>query len=418
MKNVSKYMAEIFRFALVGVIAAGIQYVLFWFTEPHMPYRLAFLMSFFISVIFNYIASTLFTFKVSGSPRKLASFIGGHICNLFIQWLGLELFSLILPHRFAMLASMACAFPINFLIIKYILTTNMKTFISYLKLLRVEQWVKNLFVFLPIFFDSKIFDVNYLIPTAWTALMFSLVCSMVYIMNDIKDVEADRNHPEKCKRPIAAGIISVRMASVVWLLCLCGAAAIGVFAPVNIGASMIIASYFVLQILYTFWLKKVSIIDVAIIALGFVLRVISGGVASDTMVSPWIIVMTFLITLFMAFAKRRDDVLLLEQGLAKPRKNTDRYSLAFINIVLSILASVTVVAYLLYCLSPSVIEHYHTDKLYITSIFVLLALLHYLQLALVDNKSGNPTKILLHDYFIQAMIVLFVVFFGLIIYVF
>ena len=294
----------------------------------------------------------------------------------------------------------------------------MKTFISYLKLLRVDQWIKNLFVFLPIFFDRKFFELEYLIPTAWTALMFSLVCSMVYIINDIKDVDADRNHPEKCKRPIAAGVISTRMASFVWLLCLCGAVAIGVFAPVNIVVSIIIVSYFVLQILYTFWLKKVAILDVSIIALGFVLRVMSGGVASGTQVSPWIVVMTFLITLFMAFAKRRDDVLLLEQGSAKPRANTDRYSLVFINAVLSILASITVVAYLLYCLSPSVIEHYNSDKLYITSIFVLLALLHYLQLALVDNKSGNPTKILLHDHFVQAMILLFVVSFGLIIYVF
>lgn len=417
MQIQKSHIKELMRFVLVGAIAAGIQYVLFWFTEPHMPYRLAFLLSFFVSVAFNYVASTLFTFRVSGSTRKFASFVGGHICNLFIQWLGLELFSLILTHRLAMLASMACAFPINFLIIKYILTTNMKSLIAYLKLLRVDQWVKNLFVFLPIFFDGKILDVEYLIPTAWTALMFSLVCSMVYIMNDIKDVEADRRHPEKCKRPIAAGLISSKMAMLVWLICLCGAVCIALFAPVNMGASLIILTYFVLQILYTFWLKRISIIDVAIIAIGFVLRVMSGGVATDTMVSPWIIVMTFLITLFMAFAKRRDDVLLMEQGLAKPRKNSDRYSLAFINIVLSILASITMVAYLLYCLSPSVIEHYHTDKLYITSIFVLLALLHYLQLALVDNKSGNPTKILLKDHFIQAMILLFVISFGLIIYV-
>lgn len=288
---------------------------------------------------------------------------------------------------------------------------------SILQLLRVEQWVKNIFCFLPIFFDQKLFNVDYVLPTVWCAVMFSLVSSVVYIINDWKDISYDRQHPIKCFRPLASGVVKPIEAGLVIVALAIVVSVIAITTNVSQLVCVIVAIYFVMQMLYTFWLKNVAIIDVSIIAIGFVLRVEEGGAAAGVEISQWIIVMTFLITLFMAFAKRRDDVVLMQNNGNKPRYNSDRYSLDFVNISLGVLSAITVVAYLLYCFTPEVVERYGTDKLYITSIFVLLGLLHYLQLAIVDNKSASPTKILLKDHFIQLMIVLFVLTFAVIIYV-
>ena len=163
-------------------------------------------------------------------------------------------------------------------------------------------------------------------------------------------------------------------------------------------------------------LKQYAILDVCIVALGFVLRIFVGGIATSVVLSKWIVLMTFLLTLFLSFAKRRDDVVRMNDTGEAPRKNTIRYNLTFINQAITIAASVTLVCYIMYTVSPEVVERFHTDKLYLTSVFVLLGLLRYIQLAVVDKRSGDPTKVMLKDLFIQLIVLLWCLSFFIIIY--
>ena len=163
-------------------------------------------------------------------------------------------------------------------------------------------------------------------------------------------------------------------------------------------------------------LKQYAIIDVCTIAVGFVLRVLAGGAATGIVLSTWIVLMTFLLTLFLSLAKRRDDVLRMNKTGEAPRKNTTRYNLTFINQAITITAAVTLVCYIMYTVSPDVIDCHHTQYLYLTSIFVFIGLLRYLQIAMVDQDSGDPTKVIWHDRFTQVTILLWGLTFLIIIY--
>ena len=153
-----------------------------------------------------------------------------------------------------------------------------------------------------------------------------------------------------------------------------------------------------------------------IIAFGFVLRLLAGGFATGIVLSKWIVLMTFLLTLFLSFAKRRDDVLRMNETGEAPRKNTIRYNLTFINEAITITAGVTLVCYIMYTVSPEVVQNFHTDYLYLTSIFVLVGLLRYIQIAVVDKKSGDPTKVILRDTFTQLVVLAWGLAFLVIIY--
>ena len=178
----------------------------------------------------------------------------------------------------------------------------------------------------------------------------------------------------------------------------------------------ILVVYYVLNMLYCAKLKDYAIIDVCIIAFGFVLRLLAGGFATGIVLSKWIVLMTFLLTLFLSFAKRRDDVLRMNETGEAPRKNTIRYNLTFINEAITITAGVTLVCYIMYTVSPEVVQNFHTDYLYLTSVFVLVGLLRYIQLAVVDKKSGDPTKVILRDRFIQLIVLAWGLAFLVIIY--
>ena len=157
----------------------------------------------------------------------------------------------------------------------------------------------------------------------------------------------------------------------------------------------VIAFYWLLNIGYCLKLKQYAIIDVCIVAFGFVLRVLAGGVSTSIHLSKWIVLMTFLLMLFLSFAKRRDDVVRMNETGHAPRQNTIRYNLTFINQAITITSSVTLVCYIMYTVSPETIQNFHTDYLYLTSVFVLVGLLRYIQIAVVDKKSGDPTKVIL-----------------------
>ena len=291
-----------------------------------------------------------------------------------------------------------------------------KGFAAWMRLIRPKQWIKNAFIFVPLFFGGALFHADALLCGIITFISFSFAASSIYCLNDIIDVEADRRHPVKCHRPIASGAISIHHAYILMLLMF--ALSIGIVCVLgSLEVIGIITFYWLLNLAYCGKLKQYAIIDVCIVAFGFVLRLLAGGVATHIMLSKWIVLMTFLITLFMSFAKRRDDVLRMEKTGEAPRKNTIRYNLTFINQAITITASVTLVCYIMYTVSPEVIENFHTDYLYLTSVFVLVGLLRYIQIAVVDQESGDPTKIILRDRITQCIVLGWLLSFLFIIYI-
>lgn len=291
-------------------------------------------------------------------------------------------------------------------------------------LLRPQQWSKNLFIYLPVFFNRQINDTDSILTCSITFIAFSLIASSIYCFNDIHDVNKDRVHAKKKLRPIASGKITIRTAYFIMfslilagiLLLQLGFYLLGKDSAATIKAIGIISLYFLMNIAYCIKLKQIPILDTFIIATGFVLRILIGGYTTDINLSQWIIVMTFLLALFLAFAKRRDDVIIYTQTGIQTRKSIERYNLEFMNQALSIIAAVTMVSYILYTVSPEVISRMHSDNLFITAIFVLAGLLRYLQITLVDINSGSPTAILLSDRFIQCCICGWMLSFTLIIY--
>ena len=279
-----------------------------------------------------------------------------------------------------------------------------------IKLIRPWQWLKNVFVFIPMFFGGSLLDPSDIRASVLTFMAYSLIASSVYCFNDINDVEADRRHPVKCRRPLASGALPLASAWVVMALMLVLAAAV-----VTMLGDLLF--YYVMNLCYCARLKQYAIVDVCVVAFGFVLRVLAGGYATDIVPSKWLVLMTFLLTLFLSFAKRRDDVLRMNETGEPPRKNTIRYNLTFINQAITVSASVTLVCYIMYTVSPEVVDRFGSDMLYLTSVFVLLGLLRYMQITVVDKKSGDPTKMMLHDRFTQLVVLAWALTFLVLIYV-
>ncbi len=286
-----------------------------------------------------------------------------------------------------------------------------------IRLVRPKQWLKNMFVFIPLFFGGSLLNGEAIIAAVIAFCSFSLAASAIYCLNDIVDVEADRRHAVKCKRPLASGAISVKAAQALMALLVLLSLVILLLLRQNVWETMaVVVFYIVLNIAYCFKLKQYAIVDVCVIAFGFVLRILAGGIATDIILSNWLVLMTFLLTLFLSFTKRRDDVVQMNQTGEPPRKNTIRYNITFINQAITITASVTLVCYIMYTVSPEVTVRFHTQHLYLTTIFVLLGLLRYIQLTVVDEMSGDPTKIILRDRFIQLIVVGWIMAFLVIIY--
>ena len=231
-------------------------------------------------------------------------------------------------------------------------------------------------------------------------------------------MEADRKHPKKCKRPIAAGVISKVQALLLVTLCLGVAFAIASMLDSYAQWKVmgILGVYIVMNIAYCLKLKQMAIVDVFIIAVGFVLRIFVGGFATGVVLSQWIVLMTFLLALFLAFAKRRDDVVIYEDTGVLARKNVNRYNLPFMNQVIGVVSSITMVCYIMYTVDPEVIARMGSRYVYLTSVFVLAGIIRYLQLTIVDVKSGSPTKVLMKDRFVQCSIIGWIITFVLIIY--
>ena len=291
--------------------------------------------------------------------------------------------------------------------------------VKYLKLLRVEQWVKNLFVFAPLFFSGNVTNSDLLIKSIFAFVIFSIAASSVYIINDYSDIEQDRKHPEKKNRPLASGAISKKTALIFLVFLIFLDIALKYFGYHYFHQDIwkfcvIILFYFIMNIAYTFKLKHVAIVDVCIISIGFVLRVLAGGYITGIYISQWAILLTFVLALVLAIGKRRGE-LINAQISGRTRKSLDGYNVQFADIALSISVTLAIVCYLMFTLSPEVQQRFH-PRVFYTVIFVVFAFFRYLQQTLVYNKTESPTKIVYKDRYIQITLILWLISFLLQIY--
>lgn len=286
---------------------------------------------------------------------------------------------------------------------------------AYIQLIRPKDWAKNSFLFIPVFFAGLIFNTQVLLDLLGGFICFSLVASSIYIINDYRDIEDDKKHPVKKDRPLASGSVKKRNAVLIAVFFLIAGFAGAWF--IRDKFLFVLGIYFVLNMAYSFGLKNIPILDIIIIAIGFVLRVKAGAVIAIVGLSEWLTIMVFLLALFMAIAKRRDDVLLKLSSGNDMRKAVKGYSLDFINTLLSLTGAVIIVAYFMYTSSPEIVARHQTYRLYYTCLFVLAGIFRYLQLIYVQQDSQSPTKILYKDRFIQFTILLWIISFYLILYV-
>lgn len=282
-------------------------------------------------------------------------------------------------------------------------------------LLRVHHWPKNLFIFIPAFFAGALVDTAVFLRLIQGLACFSLVASTVYIVNDYRDREKDRLHPVKKNRPLASGQVSPALALTLAGLLLVIAIPWGFVLAPYFGFSLL--SYLVLNILYSISLKNIAILDTLIVSSGFLIRTLAGGWLAEVAISQWLVIMVFLLSFFLATAKRRDDLILFQSGQAPLRTSSKKYTLEFINTILSVLAGVIIVSYIMYTISEDVVVRFHTPYLYVTALFVFAGLIRFLQITMVENRSGSPMRIFLTDTFIQVTIALWLLCFFVVIYI-
>ncbi|MDM0464838.1 decaprenyl-phosphate phosphoribosyltransferase [Clostridium perfringens] len=274
--------------------------------------------------------------------------------------------------------------------------------INLLKLMRPKQWIKNFFVFGALIFSYSFLNLNKTISALTAFIMFCLISSTVYIMNDILDVEKDRVHPKKRFRPIASGAISIKQATIA-LVVLLAISMISSFM-INKGLFFILVLYFINNIFYSFKIKNIVILDVISIAVGFILRVIAGGVAIDVSLSGWILLCTFFISLFLGFEKRRNEIIKLEGKANEHRKILDDYSDELLKQFSDITLTCTVISYAMYTFVA-----YENAYMMITNIFVVYGLFRYKYLSMKKGQGGSPTETVMTDKSIIIDVILWVI---------
>ena len=285
-----------------------------------------------------------------------------------------------------------------------------------IKLLRPKDWAKNLFLFLPVFFGGKLFDVPKLEHSVAAFFAFCFVASTVYIINDYRDREDDKKHPKKRLRPLASGAVHPTTALIVAAILIVTGFVLAYYADPKFRFISILGFYFCMNMCYSFGLKNIPILDILIVAIGFSLRVKAGGYVSSVDVSAWLNVMVLLLALFMAIGKRRDDIILKLETGTDMRKAVKGYNVDFLNTMLAMFSAIIIMAYIMYCVSPITIAHTGTYHLYYTCIFVIAGLMRYLQITLVQNEAGSPTEVLYKDRFIQITMILWVAGFYALLY--
>ena len=289
--------------------------------------------------------------------------------------------------------------------------------LSFLRLLRIPQYTKNGFVLLPLFFSGQMFHTPSLVRCGAAFVAFCFAASAIYILNDIHDVEEDRRHPVKKNRPIASGEVSPGMAGIFSIFLALLALTTG-WLTSSLPCFFVVCGYLTLNLFYIYLGKQKSILDVACIALGFELRAIGGALAISQSLSQWLVLMVFLLCMFLGLGKRWDDLCLTEQTetIGKIRASIDGYSKKFVLSAMTFLSTINTVCYIMYTVALDTQAHYHSEWLYLTSLWVVLGNLRYLPIAFVDQRSTSPTKIMLHDRGIQVCVLCWFVHLTILLY--
>jgi 4-hydroxybenzoate polyprenyltransferase len=285
----------------------------------------------------------------------------------------------------------------------------------YITLLRPRHWAKNLFLFVPLFFAGRFFELDKIWLLTGGFFSFSFLASSIYIINDYRDIEDDRKHPEKRNRPLASGSVNKAYSLILSALLTIAGFAIAYLVDHSGKFLFITGIYYLMNLMYSFGLKNLSIIDILILATGFVLRVKGGAQLASVHTTEWFIIMTFLLALFMAIAKRRDDIILKMNTGTEMRKSMKGYSLEFLNTLLGLFCAILIVSYINYTVSAMAHQKFGY-RLFYTALFVIAALMRYLQITFIHNKAGSPTDVLYKDRFIQLTLVLWAASFFVILY--
>ncbi|MFI5252451.1 MAG: decaprenyl-phosphate phosphoribosyltransferase [Bacteroidota bacterium] len=280
--------------------------------------------------------------------------------------------------------------------------------------MRLHQWIKNLFIFAALVFSIHLRDINDILLTIGGFFCFSFASSGVYLFNDIADLESDKLHPTKSKRPLPSGKITTStawMSSVI--LFLIGGLAAFALRP---AFGVIIVLYVVMNVCYSYVLKNVVILDVMTISAGFVLRVLGGALLIDVPPSEWLIMCTILLSLFLGFSKRRHELTLLDSHANSHRSVLEQYSPYFLDQMIGIVTASTVMSYALYTMSEETIHKFNTRNLIYTLPFVLYGIFRYLYLVHKSEEGGNPSKLALTDKPLLTNIILWIISIIVIIY--
>lgn len=290
-------------------------------------------------------------------------------------------------------------------------TATLSTLHALLRAVRPHQWVKNLLCVVPVVFTGKLHDVGMLIGSALAVVAFCFASGAVYIFNDLRDFERDQKHPVKCKRPIAAGQISFRFAAI-WMVCF-AIVALVIAAAQNLAFLALMGFYLFQNVAYTCGLKRIVILDVMLVANGFLLRAAGGAFAIDVSASPWLVLCTLTLALLVAFGKRRHEVSLLGDAGAH-RHTLVEYSAEFLDQSMSMAAAAAMVMYSLFTLSPYAIDNYGRSEALVLSVpMVLYAVFRFVFLVRQERMGGQPSRMFVTDI---PMVVNAVLWFGICIY--
>ena len=279
---------------------------------------------------------------------------------------------------------------------------------------RPKDWVKNLFVLAPLFFSISLFEYDLVAKAASALVLFCLLSSGVYLLNDILDRQEDQRHPRKKHRPLPSGQLKVSVAATSAVLMLL--VSIGLSLLLDFEFGLMTLAYLFLNLLYSRFLKKVVILDVFCLAGGFVLRVAGGALVIDVQMSRWLIIATVLLSLFLGFSKRRHELVLLGAEAANHRSVLGHYSMLFLDMVIGIVTAATVMSYALYTVSTETIAKFGSDRLILTIPFVLYGVFRYLYLVYRKAEGGNPSYSLLTDLPLMAAVMAWALVAGAILY--
>ena len=263
------------------------------------------------------------------------------------------------------------------------------------KAMRPYQWVKNVLLFSGLIFSLSLFQTSSLLKSLMGFVVFCLISSGIYLINDIRDFEEDRNHPVKKNRPIASGKLKLPIARVFATILVIIAFVLSYF--LNKGFTFLVAIYFLNNLAYSFGLKKVAILDVMMVSFGFLLRPVAGCVVIGVQVSPWLFICSLMFALLFSFGKRRNELSILKRSANKHRKSLQDYTVYFLDIMMAISGGLAIGTFALYTMAAETVERFGTQRLIITTPFVLYGVFRYFFLVHLKSEGGDPTKLLTTD---------------------